>query len=236
MGNCGEDCAAKFNISRKDQDDYAIESYRKAADAWKQGRFAEEVVPVTITGKKGESTVSQDEEYSNIQPNKLSTLRPAFKKDGTVTAANASKLNDGAAAMVVVSGKFAKDHNLKALFKILGYGDAARLPIEFTIAPSDAVPRALAHAKLSMKDIEFHEINEAFSVVPIANAKLLNIDLSRVNVHGGAVALGHPIGCSGARIIGSLYHVLKAKDATIGCASICNGGGGASAIIIERIN
>lgn len=155
---------------------------------------------------------------------------------GTVTAANSSKINDGAAAMVITSGKFAKANGLTPLFKIRGYGDAARDPVEFTIAPSDAVPRALSHAGVTAKDIEYHEINEAFSVVALANARIMDIDMSRINAHGGAVALGHPIGCSGARIIGTLYHVLKANDATLGCASICNGGGGASAIVIERLN
>lgn len=236
MGSCGESCAASFNITREDQDNFAINSYKRAAAAWANGTIATEVVPVVMEGKKGTVTVDKDEEYTNVQLDKMKTLRPAFKKDGTVTAANASKLNDGAAAFVVTSGKFARDHNLKPLFKIRGFGDAARDPVEFTIAPSDAVPRAAKHAGLSLKDIEYHEINEAFSVVALANAKLMNLDLDRINAHGGAVALGHPIGCSGARIVGSLYTVLKAKDATIGAASICNGGGGASAIVIERLN
>jgi len=166
----------------------------------------------------------------------VASLKSAFKKEGTITAANASKLNDGASAMIIVSGKYAKDHNLKPLFKIRGFGDAARDPVEFTIAPSDAVPRACAHAGIKMSDIEYHEINEAFSVVPLANAKLMNLDINKINVHGGAVALGHPIGSSGARIMGTLYSVLKDRNATIGCASICNGGGGASAVIIERLN
>eukprot|EP01035_Chromulina_nebulosa_P017975 gene17975-23607_t len=238
MGNCGEACAKSFNISRKEQDDYAIESYRRATEAWSSGKYDNEVITVKLENKKtGEVTnISKDEEFTNIKIDKVSTLKPAFAKDGTVTAANASKLNDGAAAMIITSGKFANDHKLKPLFKIRGFGDAARDPIEFTIAPSDAVPKAYKHAGVSASDIEYHEINEAFSVVPLANARLLNLDLSKVNVHGGAVALGHPIGCSGARIIGALYTVLKAKDATLGCASICNGGGGASAIIIERLN
>jgi len=237
MGNCGEICSDKYMISRKEQDDYAIMSYERAAKAWKLGKFNDEVVPIEILNKKSDKLIiiSEDEEYKNIKFDKVSTLRPAFKKDGTVTAANASKLNDGAAAMVIVSGKFAKDHNLKPLFKIRGFGDAAKDPVEFTTAPADAIPRALKHSGLSLKDIEYHEINEAFSVVALVNAKLLNLDIQKVNVHGGAVALGHPIGCSGARIIGTLYNVLKDKDATFGCASICNGGGGASAIIIERL-
>lgn len=237
MGNCGEICADKYKITRKDQDDYALMSYERAAKAWKSGKFNDEVIAIDIEGKKGEKpiTIFEDEEYKNINLDKVSTLRSAFKKDGTVTAANASKLNDGAAAMVLVSGKFAKEHNLKPLFKIKGFGDAAKDPVEFTTAPADAIPRALKHAGLTLKDIEYHEINEAFSVVALVNAQLLGLDIDRINVHGGAVALGHPIGCSGARIIGTLYSVLKDKDATFGCASICNGGGGASAIIIERL-
>ena len=237
MGNCGEICSDKYKISRKEQDDYAIMSYERAAKAWKSGKFNDEVAPIEILNKKSDKSIiiSEDEEYKNIKFDKVSTLRSAFKKDGTVTAANASKLNDGAAAMVIVSGKFAKDHNLKPLFKIRGFGDAAKDPVEFTTAPADAIPRALKHSGLSLKDIEYHEINEAFSVVALVNAKLLNLDIQKVNIHGGAVALGHPIGCSGARIIGTLYNVLKDKDATFGCASICNGGGGASAIIIERL-
>lgn len=190
-----------------------------------------------MSAKKGDkpTIISQDEEFGNIKLDKISTLRAAFKKDGTVTAANASKLNDGAAAMVVVSGKFAKEHSLEPLFKIRGYGDAARDPVEFTIAPADAVPRAVKNAGMTLKDVHYHEINEAFSVVALANARLLDLDIAKVNAHGGAVALGHPIGCSGARIIGTLYGVLKASDAAVGCASICNGGGGASALIIERL-
>lgn len=195
------------------------------------------MAPIEIKGKGDKSTIIfEDEEYKNIKIDKVSTLRTAFKKDGTITAANSSKLSDGAASMVIVSGKFAKDHNLKPIFKIRGFNDAAKDPVEFTTAPAIAVPRALKHAGLSLKDIEYHEINEAFSVVPLVNAQLLGLDITKVNVFGGAVALGHPIGCSGTRIIGTLYNVLKKNDATLGCASICNGGGGASAIIIERLS
>jgi len=238
MGNCGEICADKYKISRKDQDEYAIMSYKRATDAWNSGKFDLEVAGIEVPGKKGEKAtlVSRDEEFSNIKLDKVATLKSAFKKDGTVTAANASKLNDGATAMVVVSGKLAKEQGLTPLFRIRGFGDAARDPVEFTTAPSDAVPRALKHAGVSLKDIHYHEINEAFSVVALANAQIMNLDLAKVNVHGGAVALGHPIGNSGARIIATLYGVLKANDATLGCASICNGGGGASAIVIERLN
>lgn len=240
MGNCGELCASTYGISRQEQDDYAIRSYERAAHAWKEGLFDAEVTPVIIPNKrKGADTiVSIDEEFTNIQLEKVPSLRSAFQKDGTITAANASKISDGAAAMVLVSGEMVEQLKLKPLFKIIGYGDAEKDPVEFTTAPADAVPKALRNASRSMtlKDVDYHEINEAFAVVPMACAKLLDLDLDRVNAHGGAIALGHPIGCSGARIMGTLYSVLKAKDATIGCASICNGGGGASAVIIERMN
>lgn len=238
MGMCGEACSTKYNITRADQDDFAIKSYERAAAAWEKGLFKEEVAPITLTTKKGAepTVVSKDEEYTNINLQKVKTLKPAFKADGTVTAANASTLNDGASAFVVMSGKFARENNIKPLFRVLGYGDAAKDPVEFTTAPSEAIPRALKHAKLQLKDVEYHEINEAFAVVALVNAKLLDLDLNRINVHGGACALGHPIGSSGARIVGTLYHVLKANNSTIGCASICNGGGGASAVIIERLN
>lgn len=238
MGVCGEVCASKFSITREEQDQFAISSYERAAAAWNSGKMATEVVPVMVEAKKGQAPVKveRDEEFSNIQFDKLKTLRPAFKKDGSVTAANSSKINDGAAAMVVTSGKLAREQGLTPLFRIRGFGDAARDPVEFAIAPADAVPRALQHAGMSLQDVEYHEINEAFAVVALANARLMNIDLARLNVHGGAVALGHPLGVSGARIIGALYNVLKSKDATIGVASICNGGGGASAVVIERLN
>lgn len=239
MGNCGDACAAKYGISRQDQDNFSIESYRRAASAWQLGKFDLEVAPVTVPARKrGEepSVVSVDDEFSNINEEKLKGLRPAFDKAGTVTAGNASKLNDGATAMVVVSGKLARELKLTPLFRIRGFGDAAKDPVEFTTAPADAVPRALKHAGVSAADIQYHEINEAFAVVALANAKILGLDLSRVNAHGGAVALGHPIGNSGARIMTTLYGVLVSNDATLGCASICNGGGGASAIVIERMS
>ena len=273
MGNCGDLCASKHSISREDQDKFALMSYEKAKNAWENGKFDEEVIACQAKDRK-KTVISKDEEFSDLKIDKVPTLRPAFNKNGTVTAANASKLNDGASAFVLTSGKFAKENNLKPLFKIRGYGDAARDPVEFTIAPADAVPRALRHAGVAANDIDFHEINEgksmflspqvsfysidcfhdpysfcsftvlftlfefftAFSVVALANANLLNLDINKVNVHGGAVALGHPIGSSGSRIIGTLYHVLKSNDASLGCASICNGGGGASAIVIERCN
>eukprot|EP01034_Spumella_vulgaris_P031614 gene31614-39054_t len=238
MGVCGDLTAAKFGITRADQDAFAIQSYARAAAAWKDGKYSFEVAPVTLPGKKGAAgvTVSVDEQFTAIKHDKVPQLKPAFSPDGTVTAANAPALNDAAAAMVIVSGKMARELKLTPLFKIRGFGDAARAPVEFTIAPSDAVPRALKHAGVTLKDVEYHEINEAFALVPLVNARLLDLDLARVNVHGGAVALGHPIGASGARIIGALYNVLKENNATIGCASICNGGGGASAIVIERLN
>lgn len=238
MGTCGDLCAQKHGFTREDQDNFAIRSYQRAAEAWKNGYFNDEVAPIMVTKRKGDApvAVSQDEEYTNIQLDKISKLKPAFNKEGTVTAANASTLNDGAAAMVIMSGKEARKHGVKPLFKIRGFGDAARDPVEFTVAPADAVPRALQMSGLTLSDVDYHEINEAFSVVALVNMKLMNIDPSRINVFGGAVALGHPIGCSGARIMGTLYNVLKRKDATIGCASICNGGGGASAIVIERLN
>jgi len=237
MGMCGEACADSQGISRADQDAYAKLSYERAAAAWKAGKFADEVSPMTILGKRGKPDiiVSEDEEFSSFKVDSLPSQKPAFKKDGTVTAGNASGINDGAAAMILMSGRAAKAHGAKPLFKIRGFGDAARAPVEFTIAPADAVPRALAHAGLTAKDIDYHEINEAFSVVALANAQILGLDIDRVNVHGGAVALGHAIGMSGARIIGTLFSVLKHNDATMGCASICNGGGAASAIVIERL-
>lgn len=236
MGNCGEATAKKHGITRADQDAFAAKSYQRAAKAWASGVMASEVAPITLESKKGAPTVvSVDEEFSGFNAEKMATLKPAFQKDGTVTAANASKLNDGGVAFVLMSAKTARDLGKKPLFRILGFGDAEKEPVDFSTAPSDAIPRALAHAGVTLKDVQYHEINEAFSLVPIVNAKLLGIDIDTINVHGGAVALGHPIGFSGARIIGSLYNVLKAKDATIGCASICNGGGGASAIVIERL-
>jgi acetyl-CoA C-acetyltransferase len=195
MGNCGEICADKYQLSREDQDAFAAMSYTRAIEAWDAGKFADEVVDVTIEGRKGNTVVSRDEEIAGFQGvEKMKALRPAFKKDGTVTAANASKLNDGAAAFVLMSGARCKELGLTPLFKIRGFGDAARDPVEFTTAPADAVPRALKHAGVVAADVDFHEINEAFSVVPLANARILDLDLAKVNVHGGAVALGHPIG------------------------------------------
>ncbi|ETV70567.1 hypothetical protein H257_13946 [Aphanomyces astaci] len=236
MGLCGEKCAEEYSITRQDQDKYAIESYTRAANAAKAGKFAAEITPVSIAQRKGDpKVITEDDEIHNVNVSKIPSLRPAFKKDGTVTAANASSLNDGAAALVLMSAEKALALGLKPLARILGFGDAAHEPVDFTTAPSKAVPIAAKHAKLSLTDIDYHEINEAFSVVSLVNMQLLNLDHSRVNVNGGAVALGHPIGMSGARIVGTLIHVLEQNDATIGCASICNGGGGAGALILERL-
>ena len=235
MGNCAEACANTYGFSREDQDAYAIESYRRAAEASNAGRFVEEIAPVTLKVRGKEVVVDVDEEFSNIKMEKIPTLRPAFQKDGSVTAANASSINDGACALTLMSAGTAAARGLQPLARIRGFGDAAKAPIEFTTAPAKAVPIALQNAGLTMNDIEYHEINEAFSVVALANMELMGLDHSRVNVNGGAVALGHPIGCSGARIITTLMQVLKQNDATLGAASICNGGGGASAIVIERL-
>ncbi|GLD96274.1 hypothetical protein PINS_up023908 [Pythium insidiosum] len=237
MGMCGEHCADSFGFTREDQDAFAIESYNRALKANERGFFAKEITPVTIKPRRGDPvTYAKDEEPFQTKPEKIPSLRPAFKKDGTVTAANASPLNDGAAALVIMSGARAQALGLKPLAKIRGFGDAAQDPVEFTIAPSKAVPIALHHAGLQLSDVDYHEINEAFSVVALANMRLMDLDHSRVNVNGGAVAIGHPIGMSGARIVGTLMHILEERDATIGCASICNGGGGAGALIIERLN
>lgn len=237
MGMCAEKCARDFSFSREDQDAYTLESYRRAQAAVDSNVF-EEIVPVEVPQRRGDPiVVDKDEEPHALKLDKLATLRPAFdQKNGTVTAANASSLNDGAVALVLMTEDEAKARNIVPLARILGYGDAERAPVDFTIAPSLAVPVALANAGVMAQDVDYHEINEAFAVVALANMDLLGVDHSTVNVFGGAVALGHPIGMSGARIIGTLYDVLKQKDGTIGCASICNGGGGASAIVIERMS
>lgn len=235
MGMCGEKCAADYSISREEQDAYAMESYRRAQEAVAAGVF-EEVVAVPVPQRRGEPImVDKDEEPANVKLDKLPSLRPAFDKNGTVTAANASSLNDGAAALVLMTEQDAKERGIQPLAKILGYGDAEQDPVDFTTTPSKAVPVALKNAGVQASDVDYHEINEAFAVVALANMRLMDLDPAKVNVFGGAVALGHPIGMSGARIIGTLYDVLKQKDGTIGCASICNGGGGASAIVIERL-
>jgi acetyl-CoA C-acetyltransferase len=234
MGMAAEHCSKTENISRKEQDDYAIESYTRAADAHKSGAFDAEIVAVEVKSRKETKQITDDEEYHRVDFSKVPNLRPAFDKEGTVTAANASSLNDGSSALVVMSLARAQDLGLKPLAKIVGYGDAARKPIEFTMAPADAIPIALRMAGVSIKDIDFWEINEAFSVVALANMKRLNLDHKKVNVNGGAVGLGHPIGSSGARIVTTLTHLLRNQDKKYGCAAICNGGGGASAIVLEK--
>ena len=238
MGMCAEKCSTDYSIDRQAQDDYAILSYQRAQQAWNDGVFQNEVVPVHVPQRRGDDViVDKDEEPFAVKLDKLPKLSPAFdRKNGTVTAANASSLNDGACALVIMTEDEAKEKGIQPLARILGMGDAAQNPVDFTTTPSLAVPVAVEHAGLSLNDIDYHEINEAFSVVALANMHLLNLDVDRVNVFGGAVALGHPIGMSGARIVANLINVLQQKDATIGCASICNGGGGASAIVLERMS
>ncbi|BFZ55173.1 hypothetical protein PYCC9005_002213 [Savitreella phatthalungensis] len=232
MGMCAEHCAQTQNISREEQDAFAVESYRRAAEAWKQGRFASEIAPVDISTKKAKATFDHDEEYSALKLDKVPTLRPAFKKDGTVTAANASSLNDGASALVVAH-RDAVPSGTTPLARIVDMADAALAPIDFTIAPAEAIKKVLSRAGLSVGDIAKWELNEAFSVVGIAVTRLAGIDPAKVNVSGGAVALGHPIGSSGSRILVSLVHSLKQGE--YGVAAICNGGGGSSAVIVQRL-
>lgn len=235
MGNSGDRCAKKFNFTREDQDAFALESYRRAAEAYKNGHFSDELFDVEIAGR-GESTfVKEDEEYKKLRADKVATLKPAFGKDGTVTAVNASKINDGAAAVVLMSGQKVKELGLKPIAKLTGYGDAEQAPDDFTTSPALAMPKALAKAGKDIKDVDYFEINEAFSNVTMANTKLLGLDPAKVNVFGGAVSLGHPVGASGARIIVTLLSVLKHKGGKTGCAGICNGGGGASAVVVELV-
>eukprot|EP00298_Acanthocystis_sp_HF-20_P009474 c18323_g1_i1.p1 GENE.c18323_g1_i1~~c18323_g1_i1.p1 ORF type:complete len:438 (-),score=214.89 c18323_g1_i1:17-1279(-) len=236
MGICAEMCSKKYNISRADQDAFAIESYKRAIEATQKGYLKPEIVKVEIDqGKNPPLVVEADEELAKVKLDKVPSLKPAFQKDGTVTAANASSLNDGACALIVMSASKAKELGLKPLARILAFDDAAQEPENFTTAPSLAIPLALKRAKLNKSDVHFYEINQAFSVVSLANMKILDLDPAKVDVFGGAVALGHPIGMSGARIVGTLLNVLQQKDGTVGVASICNGGGGASAIVIERL-
>ena len=237
MGVCAEKCATDYHFTREDQDNFAIESYKRAAKAWSEGKFAEEIVPVSIPQRKGEPIVfAEDEEYKAVNFDRLPTLPTVFKKeDGTVTAANASTLNDGASALILVSKEKMEELSLKPLAKIVSYADAAQEPENFTTAPAKALPIALKKAGLEVSDIDFFEFNEAFSVVGLANNKILGLDASKVNVNGGAVALGHPLGSSGSRIIVTLINVLKQNNGKYGAAAICNGGGGASAIVIENI-
>lgn len=236
MGVCADACAAKYDFSREDQDAYAIQSYTRSSKAWDEGKFDNEVIPVAVPQRHGEpKIIAKDEEFTNVFIDKIPNLRPAFSKDGTVTAANASTINDGAAALVLMSREKADKLNLKPLAIIKSYADAAHEPEWFTTAPAKALPKALAKSNISIEEIEFFEFNEAFSVVGLANMKLLGLNDSNVNVNGGAVSLGHPLGCSGARIIITLMNVLEQNNAKLGAAAICNGGGGASAIIIERV-
>lgn len=235
MGVCADACAAEYNFSREDQDAYAIQSYNRSAKAWEAGKFDNEVVPVEVPQRRGDTiVVSKDEEYSNVKLEKIPSLRPAFTKDGTVTAANASTINDGAGAIVLMSKEKAMELGIKPLATIKSYADAAHEPKWFTTAPAKALPKALHKAGISLSDVDFFEFNEAFSVVGLANMKLLGLNDSNVNVNGGAVSLGHPLGCSGVRIIITLLNILEQHNAKIGAAAICNGGGGASAIVIER--
>ncbi len=235
MGSSGDRCAKKYNITREQQDAFALESYRRAAEAYKNGWFADELFDVEIAGR-GESTfVKEDEEYKKLRADKVASLKPAFGKDGTVTAVNASKINDGAAAVVLMSGKKIKELGITPIAKLTGYADAEQAPDDFTTSPSLAMPKALAKAGVDIKNVDYFEINEAFSNVTMANTQILSLDPARVNAFGGAVALGHPVGASGARIIITLLSVLKHKGGKIGCAGICNGGGGASAVVVEKV-
>lgn len=235
MGVCADACATEHNFSREDQDAFAIQSYQRSADAWENGRYNNEVIPVEVPQRRGEPIiVTEDEEFRNVKLEKIPELRAAFSKDGTVTAANASTINDGAAALVLMSAEKAQELNLEPLAKIKSYADAAQEPKWFTTAPAKALPKALSKAGISIDDVDFFEFNEAFAVVGLANMKLLGLKDENVNVNGGAVSLGHPLGCSGARILVTLIHILQQKDAKIGAAAICNGGGGASALVIER--
>lgn len=236
MGNCAELCAKDHNITREEQDAFAVESYTRAAKAWEAGAFAEEVVPVSVPQRKGDPViVSEDEEFKQVRMDKIPTLRPAFQKDGTVTAANASTLNDGASAMVLASAEAVERLGLKPIAKLVAAADAAQAPEWFTTAPAKALPKALDKAGWTAEDVDLWELNEAFAVVGLANNKLLGLDASKVNVNGGAVALGHPLGSSGSRIMVTLLHALRARGLKRGAAGICNGGGGASAMCIELV-
>lgn len=236
MGVCADNTAKEMNISRKDQDDYAISSYKRSAASWNDGKFKDEVIPVEITDRKGnKSSFTEDEEYKNVNFEKVPTLKPAFGKDGTVTAANASTLNDGASALLLMSKEKAKELGVKPIAKILGFADAAQDPMWFTTTPSIAIPKAMKQAGVDKTDVKFYEINEAFSAVALANNIKLGLDAEKVNVNGGAVALGHPLGSSGSRIVTTLINVLRQNNASIGVAGICNGGGGASAMVIEKV-
>ena len=235
MGVAADLCASEHKISREDQDNFAIQSYKRSANAWDAGKFDSEIVPVEVPQRRGDAIiVSRDQEYTNVKLDKIPALNAVFTKEGTVTAANASTINDGAAALVLMSEEKANELGLKPLAYIKSYADAAHEPVWFTTAPSKALPIALKKANLSISDVDFFEFNEAFSVVGLANAKILGLENDKINVNGGAVSLGHPLGCSGARIIVTLINVLEQNNAKVGAAAICNGGGGASAIVIEK--
>jgi acetyl-CoA C-acetyltransferase len=236
MGNAAELCAKECNISREAQDEFAIESYKRSAAAWASGQFANEIVPVEVVGRKGDVVLfAEDEEYKNVSFDKIPGLRPVFAKDGTVTAANASTMNDGAAALILMSREKMEALGLTPLAKLTGYADAEQAPEWFTTTPSLALPKAAAKAGVKVEDLELVELNEAFSVVGIANIQKMNLDSAKVNVNGGAVSLGHPLGCSGARIVVTLVHALKNRNQKLGGAGICNGGGGASAVVVELV-
>jgi acetyl-CoA C-acetyltransferase len=236
MGVCADLCATEYNFTREDQDNFAIQSYNRSAKAWEAGKFDNEIVPVAVPQRRGEPIiVSKDEEYTNVKLDKIPSLSAVFTKEGTVTAANASTINDGAAAMILMSEEKALSLGLRPLAYIKGYADAAQEPKWFTTSPAKAIPKALEKASLSVKDVDYFEFNEAFAVVGLANSKILGLSDANVNVNGGAVSLGHPLGCSGARIIVTLLNVLEQNKGKIGAAAICNGGGGASAIVIEKI-
>ena len=235
MGVCADSCAVEYNFSREDQDAFAIQSYERSKAAWDSGKFSEEVIPVNVPQRRGDDLIiDTDQEYTNVKMEKIPALRPAFTKDGTVTAANASTINDGAAALVLMSRSKAQELGLKSLATIKSYADAAQEPKWFTTAPAKALPKALAKADIELDDVDYFEFNEAFSVVGLANMKILGLSDEKVNVNGGAVSLGHPLGCSGARILVTLINVLQQNNAKIGAAAICNGGGGASAMVLER--
>jgi acetyl-CoA C-acetyltransferase len=236
MGNCAEICAKDMHFTREQQDEFAINSYKKASAAWANGNFKEEVIPVTVKTKKGDIEFSEDEEYKNVNFDKIPTLKAVFIKDGTITAANASTMNDGAAALILMSKEKADELGIKPLAKIKAYADAEQAPEWFTTSPSLAIPKALKKAGLNMNDVDYFELHEAFSVVGLANIKLMNLNPAKVNVNGGAVSLGHPLGASGARIIVTLINVLKQNKGKFGAAGACNGGGGASALVIENVD
>jgi acetyl-CoA C-acetyltransferase len=235
MGVCADLCASEYNFTREDQDAFAIQSYERSSKAWEAGKFDSEIVPVAVPQRKGDPImVTIDEEFTNVRLDKIPTLNAVFTKEGTVTAANASTINDGAAAVILMSEDKAIEMGLKPLAYIKSYADAAQEPKWFTTAPAKAIPKALKKAGLSISDVDYFEFNEAFAVVGLANAKILGLSNDQINVNGGAVSLGHPLGCSGARIVVTLINVLQQNNAKIGAAAICNGGGGASAIIIEK--